>query len=127
MAINYISSSKYDTLTRAVTFNSDHFSVPNKNIQNELLRYYAKNKWVYLDLGQSSKELYQVGKLSAVRGVTVIVDLADNSYGRFVREMLYKAIDLSVSFDGLAEVSADDQLMGFRINNLIISNFVRWF
>jgi hypothetical protein len=69
----------------------------------------------------------QVGKLSAVRGVTVIVDLADNSYGRFVREMLYKAIDLSVSFDGLAEVSADDQLMGFRINNLIISNFVRWF
>jgi hypothetical protein len=127
MASTFVTCNKYDTLIKPVTFNSEQFTVSDKTIHNELIRYSANRKWVYLNLGRVENELHQVGRISAVRGNTVCIDLLDNPYGRFVKDMIYKAVDLSVSADGLGQLTSDDRLIGFRVNNIIISNFVRWF
>lgn len=127
MASSYISYSQYDSLTKPVEFNSSQFNIAAKNLQNELLKYYAKRMPVYLDLGKSYTDLCPAGTLTRVYNNTVSIQLLDNQYGRFVREMLYKAIDLNVSVVGLGEISQTEILKKFKINRLVITNYVKWF
>lgn len=127
MASSYISYSQYDSLTKAVEFNSSQFDITAKNLQNELVKYYAKRLPVYLDLGKNHTELCPAGTITSIYNNTVSIKLLDNQYGRFVREMLYKAIDLNVSVVGLGQVSQSETLKKFKINRLVITNYVKWF
>ena len=127
MASSYISYSQYDNLTKAVEFNSSQFDITAKNLQNELVKYYAKRLPVYLDLGKNHTELCPAGTITSIYNNTVSIKLLDNQYGRFVREMLYKAIDLNVSVVGLGQVSQSETLKKFKINRLVITNYVKWF
>lgn len=127
MASSYISYSQYDSLTKPVEFNSSQFNIAAKNLQNELFKYYAKRLPVYLDLGKNQNELCPAGTLTGVYNNTVSIQLLDNQYGRFVREMLYKAIDLNVSVVGIGQISQTEILKKFKINRLVITNYVKWF
>ena len=127
MASSYISYSRFDSFKKAVEFNSTQFNIAPKTLHNELIKYYAKNLPVYLDLGKSHDEFHPVGRLSSVFQNIIMVDLLDNQYGRFVREMLYKAIDINVSVTGLGYIKDTDRLYNFKINQIIITNYVRWF
>jgi len=120
----FLANDRFDILTKEVLIEGQQFELSPTNIANELLKYYAKNKPVYLNI---NNQLEPVGKLIFVRGLEATVEMEDNMHGRFVRHMLYRAVDYNLSISGMGRAVTDDRLSNFKINKVIITDFVRWF
>lgn len=122
---NLVAINKFSTLTRTVELYDSTFDVNKYTLSNALIKYCLKTPKVYL---LSGDQLYLVGKIYEVYNNDATVDLLDNSYGSFVQRMLYHAVDYKLLARGLGQVSINHQdLLGFTINQLIITNYTKWF
>lgn len=122
---NLVVINKFSTLTRPVELYDPSFSVSQNSLNNALITYQIASAKVYLLVND---QFHLAGKMHDTYLGETTVDLLDNMYGSFVQRMLYHAVDYKLLAKGLGQVSNDtNALLGFKINQLIITNYTKWF
>ena len=122
---NLVVINRYSTLTRQVELYDSTYSIKDGAITAAIYRYLNTSNHVHL---LSGEQYHLVGYVYSLSGNEVTVDLLDNSYGSFVQRMLYHAVDYKLVAMGLGQVSYNgNDLLGFKINNLFITNYTKWF
>jgi hypothetical protein len=122
---NVIVVNKYSTLTRQVELYDTLYHIKDNALIAAMYRYLNTSNHVHL---LSGDQYHLAGYIHALSGNEVTVDLLDNSYGSFVQRMLYHAVDYKLVARGLGQVSGNGKdLLGFKINNLFITSYTKWF
>lgn len=123
----YLSYNKYNSFSSIIDTGCYTLNIDQHRLYNELRKYYATNKLVYLEL-KSQQLIEPVGKIIHLNGLEATISIFPNRYSSYVSEMLYKAIPVQLSVRGLGEVNQGcSRINKFKISRVAISNYGYWF